>query len=281
MPPTILLASLLVQSPVLDAPTYTANSIVNTASGLAGSYAPNTFITITGTNLAFVTRAITTGDISAGILPTALPGTGVEVIINGVLADIYSVAPTAVLCLIPTLLTAGPATIQLEADGLAGQPVQVTLGASAPAMFQRDAVTVLATHGDYSAVSSTAPAEIGEEIAIWATGLGATIPSAIPNQLPTTDAPLADAQHFVVMLDGVAVPTRLIDYVGANEGYAGLFQINITIPAGTGANPQIQVGTNNGAVSVMSPPGRILPVDPSSHARPIGKPIPHRPRIIM
>ncbi len=273
---------MLVQSPVLDAPTYTASSILNTASGLSGSYAPDTFITITGTNLAFVTRAITIGDISAGILPTALPGTGVEVIINGVLADIYSVSPTAVLCLIPTLLTAGPATIQLEVDGLAGQPAQVTLGSSAPAMFQRDAVTVWATHGDYSAVLSTAPAEIGEEIAIWATGLGATIPAAIPNQLPTSaEAPLADVQHFVVMLDGVAVPSRMIEYVGGSEGYAGLFQINVTIPEGTGANPQIVVGTNNGASSVMSPPGRILPVDPSAHVRPRGKPIPHRPRIIM
>jgi uncharacterized protein (TIGR03437 family) len=238
------------------APFYTAASIANSAASVAGLYAPNTFVTIYGQNLAYVTVAISSDDIHGGMLPTSLIGTGVTVLINNLGAAVYYVSPGQINVLIPANLAAGPATLQLEVDGLAGPAVAILLGATAPAMFQLDGVTVLATHADYSLVTAAAPAQPGEEIVLYATGLGTTIPPAEYNQLPETAAPLAAGVNFQVLLNGSPVDPRDILYAGAAPGYAGLYQINVILPTNTPSNPEIQIGTS----AQLSPPSRFLPV---------------------
>src|SRR6202012_259181 len=105
----LVLGPLVADSSGSSAPVYTADSIANTASNVANFYAPNTFITIYGENLAFVTKAMTAEDISGGILPTVLIGTGVRVLVNQIAANIWYVSPTQVNILVPTILIAGPA----------------------------------------------------------------------------------------------------------------------------------------------------------------------------
>ncbi len=244
------------QNPVLDPPFYTAASIANAAAAVAGLYAPNTFVTIYGQNLAFVTRAISADDIGGGMLPTALPGTGLRVLIGAIAADIYYVSPTQVNLLIPTFLTPGPAILQLEVDGIAGPPIPIVLGASAPALFQLDAVNVLATHADYSLVTPAAPAHAGEEIVLYATGLGATVPASVPDRIPEAAAILADMTDFQVTLNGTPVDPGNIPYAGVVPGYAGLFQINLVVPAGVASNPEVRVGSS----ALLSPSGRFLPL---------------------
>ena len=237
------------------APYYTEASIANTAASIANFYAPNTFVTIYGVNLAYVTKAMTADDISGNVLPTALIGTGVRVLVNQIAADIYYVSPSQINLLIPTLLIAGPATVQVEVDGLAGPPVTIMLGATAPALFQLDASTVLATHLDGSKVTANAPASGGEVVVLYGSGLGPTVPAAIPNQLPTSLAVVA-AGDFQVQLNGVAVdPTRIV-YAGVVPGYAGLYQVNLWLPADAPQNPEVRVGT----AEQMSPPQLYLPV---------------------
>src|SRR6266849_968470 len=163
MAAAFLLAALALGPLVADTsgtvgPFYPADSIANTAASVAGFYAPDTFITIYGQNLAYVTRQITTDDIHGGVLPTVLIGTGVRVLVNQIEANIYYVSPGQVNLLIPPLLVAGPATVQLVVDGLAGPPVTIQLTAAAPALFQVDARTVVAAHSDGSLVTQTAPA---------------------------------------------------------------------------------------------------------------------------
>jgi uncharacterized protein (TIGR03437 family) len=190
------------------------------------------------------------------MLPTSLIGTGVTVLINGLGAAIYYVSAGQVNVLIPsnTCLIACSATLQLDVDGLAGPAVTIMLGATAPALFQLDAVNVLATHGDYSLVTAAAPAQPGEEIVLYATGLGPTIPPAIPNQLPLSAAPLAPEVAFQVMLNGAPVDPVYIAYAGTLAGYAGLFQINLILPADAPPNPEIRVGSS----AQWSPPARYL-----------------------
>ncbi len=168
MGPVLMLAvlvagPLLCDSAVPGAPFYTADSLVNTATGEAGSYAPNSFITMYGQNLSFVTRAINASDIAANTLPTALIGTGVRVLINALPAYLWYVSPTQVVLLIPSFWTAGPATIQLEVNGIAGPEVQITLNATAPGLFLNpDGMTASAHHLDYSPVTADSPASDGE-----------------------------------------------------------------------------------------------------------------------
>ncbi len=237
------------------APYYIEASIANTAASIPDFYAPNTFITIYGVNLAYVSKAMTADDISGNMLPTALIGTGVRVLMNQISADIYYVSPSQINLLVPTLLVAGPATVQVEVDGLAGPPVTIMLGATAPSLFQLDASTVLATHLDGSKVTASSPASSGEVVVLYATGLGPTIPAAIPNQLPTSLAVVA-AGDFQVLLNGSAVDRSAIIYAGVTPGYGGLYQINLRLPANAPQNPEVRVGTP----AQMSPPQLYLPL---------------------
>jgi uncharacterized protein (TIGR03437 family) len=238
-------------------PVYTEASIANAAANVPDFFAANTFLTIYGQNLAYVTKAISADDIHAGMLPAALQGTGVTVLINQIPADMYYVSPNQVNVLIPSSLRPGPVTIQLENYGAAGPPISVPLGNAAPALFQLDATTVIATHGNGPLVTQDSPAKPGEVVVLYATGLGVTSPPAVPNQIPQAIAPLADIGNFQVFLNGTPVNGKAIQYAGVTPGFAGLFQINLLLPANAPVNPEIRVSSSG----VLSPPGRILPLN--------------------
>ena len=237
-------------------PYYTADSIANTAASVTDLYAPNTFITIYGLNLAYATVALSASDVSSGILPTVLAGTGVRVLINNIQANIYYVSPTQVNLLIPTSLIPGPVILQLVVDSLAGPAIPMMLQSAAPSLFQWDIATVVAQHLDYSLITTSSPARPGETVVLYATGLGPTIPAAIPNQIPKRAASITPMSSFTLLINGVAVNPQLILYAGVTPGYAGLFQINVTLPDDAPTNPEIRIGYDG----IFSPPGRTLPL---------------------
>lgn len=241
---------------VANQPCYSAASIANSAANVAGFYAPNSFLSIYGVNLSYVTKPIGPADIGSGQLPWVLPGTEVEVLINGIPGYIYYVSPGQVNVLIPESLIPGPATVQLENRSIYGPPVQIMLSAAAPALFQLDATTVLATHVDGWVVTQGSPANAGEIVVLYATGLGETAPSPICGTLPESAWPLADLRDFQVELNGVPVDPKLIQYAGIAPGFAGLFQINLQLPADCPPNPEIRIGFGGN----LSPAQRYLPV---------------------
>jgi len=252
-----VLASGLFQSgPSGGLPYYTADSIANSAAGVSGLYAPNTFVTIYGQNLAYTTRALQPGDISSGTLPTVLPGTGLRVLLNGISADIYYVSPTQVNFLVPTSLIAGPVNLQLVVDGAAGPAIPIMLGTSAPSLFQTDAITALGVHLDNSLITAASPARPGEIVVLYATGVGPTSPAAIPDQIPHTAASVTPLSGFSLLMNGTAVDPHQILYVGVTPGFAGLFQINWQVPSNAPANPEIRIGY----AGTLSPAGRVLPI---------------------
>jgi len=232
---------LLSDSTVSSAPFYTADSIVNGATSLAGSYAPNTFITIYGQNLSFVTRAITASDITGDTLPTALTGTGVRVLVNSLSAYVWYVSPAQLFVLIPSFLTPGPATIQLEVNGIAGPEVQVMLNATAPGLFLNPDGTVMAQHLDYSPITAEAPAYGGELIVLYAGGLGPVSPALPSAQVPQVAAQLKDTSSFSVWLDGAPVDLARIEYVGVAPGCAGLYKIYLRLTPDVPLQPEIRI----------------------------------------
>jgi uncharacterized protein (TIGR03437 family) len=238
------------------APQYSAESIANTAAAIAGFYAPNTFVSIYGVNLADATRAISPDDVTAGTLPTVLPGTGVRVLINLIPANIYFASPAQVNALLPPSLGPGNATLQVVRDGIAGPPVVLNLTNSAPAIFQYDAHTVIATHGNGPLVTAASPAKAGETVVLYASGLGPTSPPAIANKLAQVAAQVSSAGDFRVWLNGAMVDPKLVSYAGLTPGFAGLYQINVQLPANAPANPEIRIGY----ADQLSPAGRVLPL---------------------
>jgi uncharacterized protein (TIGR03437 family) len=236
-------------------PKYTAASIVNSASNTTDSYAPNTFLTIYGQNLANMTKAMAQDDILAGTLPTSLGD--VTVLLNHVFANIYYVSSLQVNLLVPSSLPPGPITLQLVNRSFAGPPISITLKDSAPGLFQLDAVNVVCTHGNGPVVTPASPARRGEVVVIYATGLGVTSPPAVANKLPTTIAQIVNLPNFQVLLNGSPVDPKAIQYAGVTPGFAGLFQINLRLPDDAPLNPEIRVGFSGGP---MSAPGKIIPL---------------------
>jgi uncharacterized protein (TIGR03437 family) len=251
-----MLAALVLADTSGSGPYYTAQSIANSAAGVAGFYAPNTFVTIYGENLAYTTASLTAADISGGMLPTVLGSTGVHVLINNIPANIYYVSPTQVNLLIPTSLIAGPAMLQLVVDSLAGPAIPIMLQTAAPGFFQLDATTILGIHVDGSTITAASPAKAGEIVVLFASGLGPTNPAAIPDQIPQSAASITPMSNFSLLINGVAVSPQQIQYAGVVPTFAGLFQINVQLPGDAPANPQIQIGY----AGTFSPVGRVLPV---------------------
>jgi uncharacterized protein (TIGR03437 family) len=251
-----LLAALVLGQTSGSGPYYTANSIANSAASVTGFYAPNTFVTIYGTNLAYTTRALTASDISNGTLPTVLGSTGVRVLINNIPANIYYVSPTQVNLLVPTSLIAGPVMLQLVVDSLAGPAIPIVLGNAAPSLFQIDAATVLAVHLDNSLITAASPSHAGEIIVLYASGVGPTNPAAIPNQIPQQAAAVTPISNFTLLINGAAVDPQRILYAGVVPTFAGLFQINLRLPDPAPSNPEVRIGF----AGAMSPTGRILPL---------------------
>lgn len=242
----------------VQAPAYTASSIVNSAS-LQPGLAPNTIATIFGSDLAYTSRAIEPADLQGGALPTVLMGTGVRVTVNGVLATPYFVSPKQINFLIPANLLSGPAEIQVSLDGRAGPVVRLQLNEAAPALFQLDRQTVIATRANGSLLTRESPALPGEIIVLYGTGFGATRPRPQYRQIPTTAAALEKKAEFQVLLGSVRVPEENILYVGLTPGNAGLYQINLRLPPLNESFPEISVGYPG----QMSPTGVRLPAIPA------------------
>jgi uncharacterized protein (TIGR03437 family) len=249
------LPGLLLAQSDLGFPAYSANGVANTAANVAGLYAPNTLISIYGSNLSAGTQAITEADIRGGNLPTSLGALSTRVLIDGQFASLYYASPTQVNALLPTTVQPGLLPLQVVVNGRAGPPVFLRLEDSAPGLFEMQDRYVIATHANGPVVTNTAPAARGEVIVLYATGLGPTSPLTPGNRIPLAAARLVNMAAFHVWLNGVALNSESILYAGVAPGFAGLFQINLRLPEdGVTPDPEIRVGSQER----VSPPGRFL-----------------------
>ncbi len=235
-------------------PSYSVASIVNAATNTAGSLAPNTIATIYGSNLSYNTRAVNSGDLASGVLPTRLGG--VTVYVNGLAANLFYVSPTQVNFLIPNILIPEDVNIVIAREGTAGPYVKVTLLEVAPGLFQLNPDTIVATHADGSVITSDSPAQAGEVVVMYGVGLGRTDPEGSSGQLAQGPQPIR-RRDLQVMVAGVAVDPSAIYYAGAAPGFAGLYQINVRLPENMPSDPEIRVALG-GQISpaALKIPGR-------------------------
>jgi uncharacterized protein (TIGR03437 family) len=212
------------------APIVTAANVINGASFQPG-IAPNTWVTIKGGNLSGTTRVWDSDDFVGSALPTDIDSVGVTV--NGTYAYVEYVSPGQLNILLPVGLAAGQATFVTYNFGLASASVTVQVQDVAPACFlQSDGTHIVATHangtlvGPTSTTTGATPAAPGETIVLYGTGLGVTNPAAPEGKLITTALPLATPP--IIMIGGTASQVPFAGLISA-----GLYQINVTVPAST------------------------------------------------
>ncbi len=167
-----------------------SNGVVNGATNLASGIAPNTYITIFGTNLANPTfRQWGAADFGAAAssLPTSLSTTSVTV--NGKAAFVEFVSSTQINAITPPDTAAGSGIpVVVTRNGISSDPVTITIGQVAPGFFTFDGKYVAAADqasGSFigktglfpSAPNITAPAKPGQIITLYGTGFGPTSPA--------------------------------------------------------------------------------------------------------
>ncbi|MCC6265381.1 MAG: hypothetical protein IT169_17545 [Bryobacterales bacterium] len=238
-------------------PTFSTDSVVHGATFQKGAFAPNTFISIFGENLAWSTQSVSAANLLANTLPTSLGG--VQVLIGPTLGFLVYVSPTQINVLIDNRLTPGAYTLRVLRDSLAGpHTAQITIAATAPGLFAiADGIPVVTRPGG-SLVTAESPARPGQIVTLWATGLGPVLPPLKPGELPRGAAPLDQKIPFEVRVNGVPIPSGHVLYAGVAPGFAGLYQINLLLPEDTPPNPTIRIGYPD----ALSPVGQTISVAP-------------------
>jgi uncharacterized protein (TIGR03437 family) len=238
-------------------PAYTAQSIVNAATQTVEALAPNTIATLYGTNLSFDTVPVASSNIVGGMMPTSLDG--VVVWVNAIPCSLFLVSPTQINFLVPYQITAGTVSVIVARDSQAGPTVSIQLNNTSPGLFLWNGNSAVAVHLNGQVISPTSPATPGEIVVVYAGGLGRTAPDATSGQLATAAFPIYYQSELQVLLNGVVCPPGSVLYAGLAPGFAGLYQINLVLPADLAANPQIQIGIG----TQMSQASVQLPVQPS------------------
>lgn len=230
-------------------PAYSASSIVNAASSATQAYAPGTILTLYGQNLAYDTASITA--LNGAYLPSRIGTSGVTVIAGGLPAGLFYVSPTQINFLLPSVLGNGNVNITVVRDGISGPTVRVSLAPASPGLFQVDPDYIVATHLDGSVVDASRPADPGEIVLLYATGLGGFARPLDDREVPNKAIWISSAGELRVLLNGATVSSDRVLYAGAAPGFAGLYQINLKLPEELPGDPEIRVAVAN----VGSKPG--------------------------
>lgn len=241
------------------APAYSQTSIVNLASGLP-ELAPNTVALVFGDNLSPVVVSRAEAAPNAAVLPTVLPGTGLSVKVNGILAAIEYASPAAVVFIVPPELVAGPATIVLTRNGLNGPAVRVQLQDAAPGLLPLESHWALARDaatGEWRLPEK--PSAPGDEVVLYGTGWGQTLRRSINLQPAPRPSELRARDSLQVFLEGMEVPRDLISYAGLSPGTAGIYELRLCLPEWTPEDPEIRISVGGR----WSQEGLRLRVDPS------------------
>jgi uncharacterized protein (TIGR03437 family) len=235
---------------------------VNASDYAAGPFAPNSVIAVFGAGLARSEHILVDSDLIpctnsitvARCLPLEL--NFVRVYVQDQPVPLLYVGPGQVNFLMSSVETAGPVKVRVVTEGTTGPEIVVTLVDAAPALFQMAGGYVIAQDAMGNLLTEDAPAHAGDTVVVYLTGLGRTAPNPSMGEIPGYAAPMVAIASLKVTLDGKAVDPALIKYAGVTPGSAGLYQINLYIPDGTGSDPEMQVTAGD----LPAQPGLKLPV---------------------
>ncbi|HTS66867.1 MAG TPA: hypothetical protein VMH28_32810 [Candidatus Acidoferrales bacterium] len=226
-------------------PNYSAASIVNASDYSPGPFAPNSVLSIFGSGLARSTYALAASDIVAGQMPHEL--NYVRVYVQDQPVSLLFVSDGQINFIMSSVLTTGPVRVRVVTEGVSGPEIVLTLVDAAPALFSRSGGYAIATSADGKLLTADSPGHAGDTIVVYATGLGRTSPNPGVYDIPNFVAPIVALSSLKVTLGDKAVDPGLIKYAGLTPGSAGLYQVNLVVPEGTGDDPEIQISAAGSA----------------------------------
>jgi len=232
--------------------------IVNAASSapFTSFLSPGEFITLYGTGLS-------SGDATASSLPLPITLNNVQVMINERPAPIFYVSPTQISVIVP-YLTESVAEIQVINNQVNSNIVTQFVGQTSLGVFTENPVGGIgyaaALHPDYSVISESSPAQIGETVAVYLAGGGEVSPTVNDGEgAPSNPLSQTGYTPLVYLLDsaGDYVQATSVTFSGLAPGFAGLYQIDFTIPSGLAAgDADLEIlGTDSDTLECLLPIG--------------------------
>lgn len=233
-----------------DAPSIAA--IVHATSFLPKA-SPGAYVSILGAGFTTQSTDWTAAIGSGSNLPTEVGG--IEVRVGAQFAYVYYISPTQINFLLPRNTPVGIANVELTTLS-GGMTASLEIDAVAPglsayrlngtlypaALFASTSIYVAAVNAlpGYS----SRPAAAGDVIELYGTGMGGTNPPA-PDGVTLTQAyPAPNLAAFLVSIGGVDAAVLYAGLIGA-----GLFQIDVRIPAGLkGGDQPLNLTVNNVAI---------------------------------
>ena len=152
--------------------------------------------------------------------------------INGRAAPVQYVSPTQISVVVP-YFTESIAQIQVINNNVSSNSVSALLNQTSPGIFTYGAGYADALHTNYSLVSTSSPAQIGETIQVYLTGLGAVTPAVADGAPGSATPPLNTATNQITA--NIAGTAANVTFQGLAPGFAGVYQLNVTIPSGVSA----------------------------------------------
>jgi uncharacterized protein (TIGR03437 family) len=225
-------------------PSFRSATVLNTASVRPGAIAPGQRFSILGLALGPATGVTA----PAGALPTTL--SGVSVSINGTDVPLSYVSNYRVDAVAPFgIPTTGTVNVQVKNNAMTSAMVPVTAQPTFPGIYTFEQLgigQVKAANQDGKANSKLAPARVGEVVAFYASGLGAVVPASPAGQVGPTSPLSVVSQPVAASIGGVPA---VVAFAGLAPGLAGIYQVNVIVPAGVPAGTRELVISNGGNAS--------------------------------
>lgn len=210
----------------LSPPTVTA--VVNGASFANGGVAPGEIATAFGSNLTSATGINLTSSLP---LPTTFLTDSLTVDNKAVpLFAVDSVnGQEQINFQVPWEVAAGAnAMIAVSNNGTAGASLSVPVLEAQPGIFNYSVggkTFGAILHANFALANSANPAQPGETVLIYCTGLGAV-------ESPPEDGAAGNGQHTMAMPSVTIGGTKaIVSFSGLAPGFVGLYQVNAEVPA--------------------------------------------------
>jgi uncharacterized protein (TIGR03437 family) len=179
------------------------------------------------------------------------------VLFDGVAAPIIYVWDRQAAVIVPYSIAGRKRTaIELEYRGRRSAPVAVNVADAAPGLFTADqtgAGSVLAFNQDYAQNTASEPAERGRVVMLFLTGEGLLDPPGVDGAQPAGPTLPHPRLPVSVTIGGI-----LADVVFVGQIYAGVTQLNVSIPDSTRVGPTVPIEVRIGTVSTQ--PGMTIAV---------------------
>ena len=231
-----------------SAPVLTPNGTVHIFNArTGGAVAPGTIVQIFGSNFAGQPASA-----SSIPLPTSLGG--VSVAIGGIAAPLYYVSPGQITAEVPFELSPNEQVqVIVNANGALSTPGVVQLSAVSPGIAVLPNGDAIATHLNGALVTETLPAQPGEFLVLYASGLGATN-NPVATGAASPSNPLASALSVPALTVNSEAASVL--FAGLTPTLVGLYQIDFQVPVDA-PNGDLTLGLSQNGILANT---TILPV---------------------